>query len=105
MARINNVQDLYRSFISDDVPNAKQCAALIAKAVYKGTDCGACVTFDREGAHCGSIVEGSQAEVTRPVLVWGFDHKDFWDLLDSIEKEACELWHEANDDNGMEEED
>lgn len=77
--------------------------ATAEKAVYKGTECGAWIKFEDDGVTVGSIVKGSDDEVTRDKLLYPFEEKEFWDNLDDINSEACELWEEANYESELEE--
>lgn len=74
--------------------------AQIAKAIYKGTDCGAWIQFTETGLAVGSIVEGSEADCTTHELKWtGEENVGAWleKALDEIEMEAEQLWQEANE--------
>ena len=53
---------------------------------------------NREGLVLGSIVEGSDAEVTPERLAFPFTDKDFDQAIKNIEFEADMLWKEANGD-------
>ena len=70
--------------------------SIAKKAIYKGTDCGAWIKFEDDGITVGSIVEGSDAEITKPKLEFPFEARQFWDLLEEVNYEACEAWEEAN---------
>jgi len=95
----------------------------MAKAIYDATECGAWVTFitpDEEipsadltdtqnaapwpannivGIRLGSIVEGSDAEITGEALFCGaFDESDLQAEIARIEVLADDLWNEANDE-------
>lgn len=47
--------------------------SLIAKHVYKYTDCGAWIAFDSEGIKVGTIVEGSDAEYSERISLEGIE--------------------------------
>lgn len=77
----------------------------IDRAVYKGTECGAWVSFDETGILVGSIVEGSEAEFSERIDLNGIDISDegaaelnrrFWAAIERINEAACEAWQEAN---------
>ncbi len=48
------------------------------------------------GVSVSSIVEGSDADIPGGLLFDGATVKDFWELVDSVDKEASALWDEAN---------
>jgi hypothetical protein len=67
------------------------------RAIYKATECGAWMRLiDERTVQVGSIVEGSDAEVTAPPMVWPFTTNDFWDMVRDVNREASQLWEEAN---------
>ena len=77
------------------------------RAIYKGTDCGAWMRINRDGdswpeiyVSIGSIVEGSDAEVTAEDLVWPFTRDQFWETVEWVNQEASMLWDEANQFSG-----
>jgi hypothetical protein len=85
---INNVNELATA-IGVDIGG-------IAKAVYKGTNCGAWINLKANKVEMGSIIEGSDAETNTFILEYPFDIKTFWDKLQLIDDEAEILWNEAN---------
>ena len=50
-----------------------------------------------DGVQVGSIVEGSDAEVTRAPLWFPFSRQLFEAYVQDINDEACQLWDEANE--------
>ena len=79
--------------------------AVIAKAIYKNTDCGAWITIEGDTVRIGSIVEaagdpGSDAEIAADPLTWPFTAKEFWDAVEWVDAEACAAWDEANGEEG-----
>jgi|DEB0MinimDraft_10_1074344.scaffolds.fasta_scaffold02325_5 hypothetical protein len=94
---IKNNQELLDEIGVDTVAQAE-------KAIYKGTDCGAWIQCEEDGVTVGSIVEGSDAEVTRDKLEYPIEVKEFWDCVEDVNSEACELWEEANYEYNLEEE-
>lgn len=89
------------------------------RPVYKGTDCGPTVGVRVYGAdspvycddlrkvpadapvlqvHVSSIVEGSNAVTETHVIDMKVEGalKRFWEALESVNAEACDLWDEAN---------
>ncbi len=72
----------------------------IQKALYKGTACGAYVNFDEAGVIVGTIVEGSDAELSMRIP-FDLDEpeklvKDFWSAVEKCEYFAKAEWAEAN---------
>ena len=49
-----------------------------------------------DGVQVGSIVEGSDAEVTREALLFPFTEALFEAYVKDVNAQACSLWHEAN---------
>ncbi len=57
------------------------------------------LTFDQRpsfGISVSSIVEGSEAEVEGDQLTGDFTIQDFWDLVESVNQQAGQLWDESN---------
>lgn len=79
---IENITDLLEEIGVDNEESA-------SKAIYKGTECGANIQFFDDGVILGSIIEGSDVEITRPKLEYPFTSEEFWDTLDEINDEAC----------------
>jgi hypothetical protein len=65
--------------------------------LFKGTNCGAYISFDEKGITLGSIVEGSDSEVITDPLIYPFTSKAFEESISYIESEADSLWKEANE--------
>lgn len=91
MTSINNAQDVLDFFGAESMEAAKRHA-------YKYTDCGVWLNFLDDGIQLGSIVEGSDAEVTTDPLRYPFTPKELQDTIDYIEDEVSLLWWEANND-------
>lgn len=82
--------------------DAKDFAATeenLKRRMYKDTECGAWISFDHErvGITIGSIVEGSDAEVSASLMLWPFDREALSEAIQYVEGEADMLWHEANE--------
>ena len=65
-------------------------------ALYKGTACGAWITWDEKSISIGSIVEGSDAEFSK-TFVFPTDTESIDKWLDSLEDLCDEAWREANE--------
>ncbi len=66
------------------------------KAIYRGTECGANFSIvDIRTLSISSIVEGSEAEFYTAIR-WPFTRKEFWNVVDSINNQACKAWELAN---------
>ena len=69
---------------------------LLKKDMYKYTDCGAWIHWNKNSMTIGSIVEGSDAEFSRTFnFPCTTDEIDDW--LEELEHLTDEAWHEAND--------
>jgi hypothetical protein len=86
---INNINDLAKKFGM----NVEQ----FERSIYKYTACGAWIKWTDKKVLLGSIVEGSDAEITAPPLKFPFTMDEFEKTLQFVEDEADMLWHEAND--------
>lgn len=69
--------------------------AVLAKRVYKGTDCGACFSVDKDGAgvSIAGYCEGSDAELPTYQLRWPFTESEFWDALQACDDDAAAEWN------------
>ncbi|MFA5508680.1 MAG: hypothetical protein WC423_24865 [Vulcanimicrobiota bacterium] len=99
--QIHNEFDLYRVVLDNGKSgdNREYAMAMVSKTIYKETSCGAWVSCSAKGIHLGSIVEGSDAEVTASVLPWGCEAKEFWDTLQWVEDEVDRIWKEEGLDS------
>lgn len=64
--------------------------------VYKYTDCGAWIKWDKEKVLIGAIVEGSDAEFTCDPLYFPFETKNLDDQLEWLENVTNDAWNYAN---------
>jgi len=94
--QINNIQDLALELCCD----ANASFDRIERLIYEETDCGAWIQQVDGGVRCGSIVEGSDAEISTDPLLFPFDSTELYDTLDYIEGEAKVEWDLANNANG-----
>jgi len=95
---VYSCSDVWSYLIGGEVPEPERCQAVIKKAIYKNTACGAWIRFEADGIELGSIVEGSDAETTTHKLAYPFEYNLIWEALEAIEDEAEYLWTEANCD-------
>lgn len=72
----------------------------IDQAVYKGTSCGAWITYQDcstsyicKGVTVGSIIEGCDDGTNVYSLEYPFDIWEFWDKLKLVDDEAEEIWN------------
>jgi len=66
--------------------------------IYKNTDCGAFIEFEKDGIVLGSIVEGSDEGTTTFKLKYKDITEDkLEDILARIENEASLIWNWANE--------
>jgi hypothetical protein len=79
----------------------------IAKAVFKGTECGCAYDVMRCSAGTGVTVvgvvvrgyaEGSDAECPPHELKFPFTIDDWDAALEEADEEGCEMWHAWNDE-------
>ena len=71
----------------------------VERATFKYTNCGAWITEEEAGIRVGSIVEGCDHGTGIYGVNYPFEIDDFWKALESVEKEAEEIW---NDTHGCE---
>ena len=67
----------------------------LERSVYKNTDCGAWISWDKNGIEIGSIVEGSDAEFDNS-FEFPFESKEVEDWIEELEYLTDEAWREAN---------
>ena len=72
--------------------------ARLSKALFNGSDCGAWIVMEETGLKVGSIVEGSDAEVSHTLIWTGEENVEKWldQTLKEIEEEVDFLWRECN---------
>ena len=70
----------------------------IAKAIYKGTDCGCVFDCDTKGITVAGYAEGADAECPSHRLDYPFSPHDFWTTLEEADAEGVQMWHEWNDE-------
>lgn len=91
MTKVND----FKSFLEIRGFNEKNIEQ-VSRNTYKYTNCGAWCSSDKKGIQVGSIVEGSDTDTETHNLNYPFEMKNFWDALDQVEKEACQIWEECN---------
>ena len=85
---INSVNDFCTHFGTDEKH--------LKRDIYKYTDCGAWICWDRLGMTIGSIVEGSDAEFSR-LFIFPCTSEEVDNWLNELEVLTDEAWHEANE--------
>lgn len=90
MMVFNNIKD-YADYIGVEVEH-------LERAIYKGTNCGAWITWDDKKMTIGSIVEGSDAEFDK-AFYFPVDSDDIEAWFEELEELTDEAWHEANDED------
>lgn len=89
MNLLKNQKDVINYLTAGTIEQAK-------RNLYKATVCGAWIDFQEQGIELGSIVEGSDCEVSTDPLFYPFAQEDFERTIAYIEEEAETLWNEAN---------
>lgn len=90
MRIIANAADLLELFDVDSFGE-------LDRAIYEQTECGAWIRSDESSVTIGTMVEGSDAEVTT-ALAYPFVDEALFDALMWLEDVADKLWVEANPD-------
>jgi hypothetical protein len=95
---INNLFDLFEqvSCLGDSDKTEEEMQRSISRRVYKGTDCGAWVSYQETGVKVGSIVEGCDYGTGVYELTYPFDIKEFWGKLTEVEEDATRIWNETH---------
>jgi len=76
------------------------CEGIVAKHVFKATQCG-CVFVKRpDGVSFAGYAEGSEAECDERRLTYPFQMGDFWSELQEADEEGVAMWHEWNSNDG-----
>ena len=73
------------------------CERLVAKHVFKYTQCGCVFVKLPDGVSFAGYAEGSDADCTEHRLTYPFQMADFWSELEEADAEGVALWHESND--------
>lgn len=95
---IKNPIELWEAIYGWDSIHGKEKITLeesierIKKSVYKYTDCGAWIGFQKHQIQIGSIVEGVEECTPTITLKYPFKMQSYWDALESTEKSAKEIW-------------
>ena len=71
-------------------------AERIARALYKGTQCGICYGTTDTGVYVCGYAEGADVECEKITLDFPFAIEQFWDAVQAADDEGCALWHEWN---------
>lgn len=74
----------------------------IERDMFKYTDCGMPIAWDNEKVTLCVYAEGADAEWSHDLL-FPFTGKDFDSMVEVVEEESDELWHEWNDDKECDE--
>ena len=84
---INNI-DEYCAYLGVEKSGLK-------RAIYKNTECGAWIEWDKEEIRIGSIVEGSDAEFEAS-FPFPCDTEEIEIWFNELERLTDEAWEEAN---------
>lgn len=74
----------------------------LERDMFKHTECGMPISWNDEKVTLCVYAEGADAEWSHDLL-FPFTAKEFNKMVDVVEAESDELWHEWNDDNDEEE--
>lgn len=73
------------------------CEGIVAKHVFKATQCGCVFVKRSDGVSFAGYAEGSDADCPEHCLTYPFQMTDFWSELDEADAEGVALWQESND--------
>lgn len=68
----------------------------IARAIYKGTECGCVFQYASDGVLVSGYAEGSDAELPTYTVQFPFEITEFWDAVNDADADGCEEWENAN---------
>ena len=71
--------------------------SLIAKSVFKYTECGCVFNETETGVSVCGYAEGADAECVPVKLDYPFTMDEYWAALQQADDEGVELWNEWND--------
>lgn len=71
---------------------------LIAKALFKSTECGVAFSYDEARIIVSGYAEGADAECPPHKLAFPFTSETFWQEVTAADEEGAEMWHEWNDE-------
>jgi hypothetical protein len=88
---INSANDICSCLIGETYETEERAQAIVQKAIFKGTACGASIRFFDDRIEVSSIVEGSDATTSIHKLNYPFEYKALWERLDRVEEEVDEI--------------
>ena len=100
--KINNNSELWSEWMFGEKEPETKSQQLLRKWVFKGTESGCVFDSDEKGIMVGGYAEGSEAELPRYDLDWGFTINAFKEALDYADADGVEAWNEANEDDWSE---
>lgn len=99
--KINNCIQLLDEWAGtvDGIPLADEDHAkqIMEKYIFKYTECGCTFDANDRGVSVAGYAEGSDAELPRHILSWGFTIEQFNEALNEADAEGVEEWERANE--------
>ena len=81
----------------EDCPTEEDAKAWITRRIYKDNDCGPWIKFNEDGVEIGSIVEGSDVDITSDPLTYPFTFEELDATINQVELDAEVEWEWANE--------
>jgi len=95
--KINNCMQLWEGIVGEKVETEDLAKQRMKKSVFKYTECGCTFDADERGVSVAGYAEGSDAELPRHILSWGFTIEQFNYALNEADAEGVEEWELANE--------
>ena len=91
---MENLLDVYEELYGNRrCRDQERMERLIAKSIYKGTDCGLSVGFTKKGLTLSSIVEGVDLCTETIEVCYPFGNNELWDAVEKVEAQAEAIWN------------
>jgi hypothetical protein len=104
--KINNCKQLLEEWagtpFGDSVVDDEHAQQIMAKYIFKHTECGCCFSADEGGVTVAGYTEGSDYDHFPYYLKWGFTIEEFNNVLNDSDAEGVEEWERVNEDENYE---
>jgi len=81
----------------DSVVDDEHAQQIMAKYIFKHTECGCCFSADEGGVTVAGYTEGSDYDHFPYYLKWGFTMEEFNNALNDADADGVEEWERVNE--------
>jgi len=96
--KISNCRELLAEQVGSVLQDEDEARLVLEKITFKYTECGCVFDADENGVYVAGYAEGSDAELPRHSLNWGFTIDEFNEVLNEADAEGVEEWERANNE-------